>query len=265
MRFHLFLGAVVAVTLAVALPAQQAPSGYYGFACIKVKPGKGAEFQEWAADSLHKFQQANVDSGRFSAWFLLNSVMPQGISATCDYYSLWRYPALPSPPMGAEAVGEALKKASAGVGAREFIERRTALVELVSMEIWQIQIGVGTVQKGDYLFINRMKVPKVDEWVDMEKKIWQPMAEQWVKDGGLHGWFLNLPVLPGGSELKYQATTVDVLPNWEAAMKYGADISETFKKAHPGKDMEHTFEYLKMRDLAVQELWKVEDVVRPAK
>lgn len=91
------------------------------------------------------------------------------------------------------------------------------------------------------------------------------MAEQSVKDGSMHGWFLNIPVLPGGSEPKYQATTVDVFPTWDDAMKYGGDIAATFKKVHAGKDMDHTFEYLKMRDLAVQELWTVEDVVTAAK
>lgn len=258
-------GVALAATLSLTITAQQPPSGYHSVACIKVKPGKVAEYQKWTSDSVHKLQQANADSGRISAWYLVSSVMPQGNAAMCDYYSVSFYPGSPPAPMGRGELEVALKKASTGMSAQAYIEKRTSLTDLVSLELWQTHIAVGTVKKGDYLYLNRMKVPKLEEWIETEKKIWQPMAEQWVKDGGMHGWSLNVAVIPGGSELKYQATTVDVFPSWDAAMKYGNDIAATFKKVHAGMDMEHTFEYLKMRDLAVQDLLTVEDVVTPAK
>lgn len=166
------LGVALAATYTLTMAAQQAPVGYHSVACVKVKPGKGAEFQKWALDSAHKVQQANADSGRIAAWYLLSAVLPQGNSVMCDYYSISIYPALPPAPMGTEALGVALKKASIGMSAQEYIEKRSSLTDLVSSEMWQNQIAVGTLKKGDYLYINRMKVAKLEEWIETEKKIW---------------------------------------------------------------------------------------------
>jgi hypothetical protein len=63
MKSGLFLSVALAAAFPVTLPAQQAPSGYHTVACIKVKPGKGAEYGKWAAEDVHKRQQANADSG----------------------------------------------------------------------------------------------------------------------------------------------------------------------------------------------------------
>jgi hypothetical protein len=34
--------------------------------------------------------------------------------------------------------------------------------------------------------------------------MWQPLAEAMVKDGVMHGWFLNTPVYPGGIDLNFE-------------------------------------------------------------
>ena len=259
---QLYCLALSAAAFAMVSFGQQAPpTGFHAVACLKVKPGKDAEFKRWALESNHKVQQANLESSRISQWMLASAVMPQGTSAVCDYVSISVFPGLPPAPQSTEELGVALKKASLTMSAQEYIDKRSSLVELVTYEMWQTRLLVGAMHKGDYLFVNRMKVQKVDDWISNEKKVWQPMAEQWIKDGSLAGWILVLPVLPGGTGLKYQAMTVDVFPNWQAAMKYPDNVPETFKKAHPGKDFDHALEYLTMRDLAVQELWKVEDLV----
>ena len=230
MRFGLFLSVALVATFPVTLPGQQAPSGYHTVACIKVKPGKSAEYRKWAEEDVHKLQQASADSGRVSAWFLLRYVMPAGSSAACDYLSISLYPGAPPAPMGMDALGAALKKSGFAMSAQEYVDHRSSVTDLVASELWQNQIAVGTLQKGDYLVLNHMKVLKMDEWIAYEKKVWQPFAESMVKDGVTRGWFLNVQEIPGGSDLKYQASTVDVYPSWDAYFKLGNGSQSALRK-----------------------------------
>jgi len=123
----LFLGAALVAAFSASLAAQQAPSGYHTVACIKVKPGKDAEYRKWATDDLHKLQQAVADSGRITTWMLLRSVMPQGSSAACDYLSISVFPGAPPTPMGLDSMGSALKKAGLTMSAQEYVDRRSSL------------------------------------------------------------------------------------------------------------------------------------------
>ena len=136
----------------------------------------------------------------------------------------------------------------------------------MSAGLWQNQIAVGTLQKGDYLVLNHMKVLKMEDWIAYEKKVWQPFAEAMVKDGVTRGWFLNVQEIPGGSDLKYQASTVGVYPSWDAYFKFGDGFVERFKKVHPDMDINHTFDnYEKLRTIGSLEMLRVEDVVVLAK
>jgi hypothetical protein len=114
------------------------------------------------------------------------------------------------------------------MSADDYLARRSSLSQLVSTEMWRTAVAVGEIQKGNYVFVNHMKVPNMRNWMELEQSIWKPMAEAWVKDGTLHGWVVAHPVLPGGTGLQYQAVTVDVMPNWDAAFK-PFPIEKTFK------------------------------------
>ena len=265
-KFGLFLSIGLAAAFPVTLPAQPAPSGYHTIACIKVKPGKGAEYRKFFADDVHKLEQASADSGRISAWFLLGAVMPAGSSAACDYVSILIFPGAPPAPMGLDGLGALLKKSGLAISAEDYVAQRGSMTELVSSALWRNQIAVGTLQKGDYVVVNHMKVPKMGEWIAYEKKVWQPFAESMVKDGVTRGWFLNVLEIPGGSDLKYQASTVDVYPGWDAYFKLGNGFAERFKKVHPDMDINQTFDnYEKLRTIGSLEMLSVEDFVAPAK
>jgi hypothetical protein len=163
---------------------QQGQAGYHTVACIKVKPEKGSEFRTWAASDLHKYVQSRVDTGVLSTWFLLRSVQPQGASADCDYLTVSIYPGAPPEPLSPAAQDEALKKAGFTMSAQQFMDRRDSLTTLVSNNLFQNRVSVGSpLKKGNYLVVNYMKAANVDDWVAFEKKIWQPVAEALVKDG----------------------------------------------------------------------------------
>jgi hypothetical protein len=114
--------------------------------------------------------------------------------------------------------------------------------------------------------VNYMKVPDVDEWLAYEKKVWKPLAEAMAKDGVTDGWSVNVKVLPRGSDLPFQAVTVDVYPGWDAVFKGDAQFVERFKRVHPDMEFGTTIEHIeKLRTIVSTHLFALEDMVTPAK
>jgi hypothetical protein len=259
------LSVVLAAAFSVTLLAQQAPTGYHSVACIKVKPENASEYRTWAAEDSHKFAQAMVDSGAVTTWFRLRSVIPQGTSAECDYLIISIYPGAPPKPLEIDEMGAVLKKAGMTVSAKEFVDRRSSLTQLVSNNIFQNKILVGAAKKGDYFMVNEMKVSNMNDYLAYEKKVWQPLAEAMAKDGVRTGWSLNVRVLPRGSDLKYQAVTVDIFPSWDAVYK-NLPFADTFKRVHPDMELGTTFETAeKLRTIVSANLYHVDDMVSSTK
>lgn len=259
------LSVVLAAAFSVTLLAQQAPTGYHSVTCIKVKPENASEYRTWAAEDSHKFAQAMVDSGAVTTWFRLRSVIPQGTSAECDYLIISIYPGAPPKPLDIDEMGAVLKKAGMTVSAKEFVDRRSSLTQLVSNNIFQNKILVGAAKKGDYFMVNEMKVSNMNDYLAFEKKVWQPLAEAMAKDGVRTGWSLNVRVLPRGSDLKYQAVTVDIFPSWDAVYK-NLPFADTFKRVHPDMELGTTFETAeKLRTIVSANLYHVDDMVSSTK
>ena len=245
--------------------AQQMPTGYHNVVCLKVKAENGSEYRKWAAGDLHKFAQARVDSGSVSTWFLLSSVMPQGTSAGCDYLIIAMYPGAPPKPLSVEELDSLLKKAGISATAQEFMAHRASVGTMVSNNLFQNKISVGAVKKGDYFIINELKVSDMEGYLDYAKKVWQPFAEELAKGGVRTGWSMNVEVLPSGSDLRFQAVTVDIFPSWEAVYQ-DQQLSATFKRVHPDMEVGTTLEKAaKLRTIVSSELFHVEDMISSAK
>ena len=257
-----FLSVAIAAVFSATLLAQQAPSGFHTVACIKIQPGKSAEFNKWNATDGRAFQQARVDSGAITAWMLVRSVIPTGKSAECDYLSISWYAGAPPKPLGLDEVGVAVKKAGLTMSAQEFVDHRSSLTELVSSDLFHNQISVGTIKKGDYLIVNSMKVSDIEDWLKLEKEVWQPMAESMVQAGVTSGWSVNVLVLPGGTNTPFQAVTVDIYPSWDAVFTGNSHVLEHFKKAHPDGEFGTTMERIaKLRTIVSRELFTVADML----
>jgi hypothetical protein len=259
--------AVLLTTLSFPLLSQPASptTGYHIVQCLKIKPDKGVEFRRWAEGDLHKYAQENVNSGRLSSWFLIRAVTPAGNANPCDYFVVAFYPGVPPEPLGMADLGPVLKKAGVNLTAEEWIVRRDSVASLVSTGIWQNYASVGSMQKGDYIVVNETKAADVDEWVAYEKKAWQPIAEQLVKDGKARGWSVNVMVLPQrGSENRLNGVTVDVYPSWDALMKFmvDPDLVNLWHKVHPDMEIGSTFEhYDKLRTQLTANVFKVDDMI----
>jgi len=256
--------AALATLFSATLVAQMSTAtntGYHTINCVKVLPGKAAEYSKFLTEDVHKVAQARVDSGAITAWLELRTVMPQGSEAECDYVLVSFYPGLPKPPLGGEALTTALHQAGLQMSGDEYNDRRNALATTVYNDITQFQVLVGAAHKGDYLVFNAMKVADIDEWIAYEKKVWQPIAEAQVKEGTRTAWALNVQIFPMGSKDKHLASTVDCYPTWES-MFTDPGFEPRFKKVHPDMELGTTFEHFeKLRTIESTVLYHVDDLV----
>jgi hypothetical protein len=270
----LFASVAVAAAVSGAGVAQQpAPSPFYHVNCVKVKPGKGADFDKFAADMLHKFAQARVDSGVLTSWLLVRAVLPMGTENECDYQVVAIYPGIPPKPLEAAEMDALMKKAGVDLTAEQYSQARNATSELATSGMFQIAVETGSVQKGDYLSLNYLKLKdwsmqNYRKWIDMETKAWKPMSEFLNEKGMTRGWSVAARVIPDGAAQPFDGLTVDVYPSWEAFFQLQNDSKypEYWKKVHPDMDFDATFaEYDKYRTVVREELWVVEDMVEAKK
>jgi hypothetical protein len=260
---------VLGVVCAAAAAQTPTPGPYYLVNCVKVKSGKDVDFGKWAADTLHKFAQARVDAGRLTTWLLMRAVLPQGIENQCDYQIVGFYPGIPAKPLEAADMDALMKKAGIAITADQYSQGRNAVSELATSGMFQMVVNTGSVQKGDYLSLNylKLKEPQMQnyqKWIDMETKAWKPMSEFLNKEGITRGWSVDVRIIPDGAGMGFDGLTVDVYPSWEAFFRLQSDskFPEYWKKVHPDMDIDATFtEYDKYRTVMREELWVVEDMV----
>ncbi|HUS08608.1 MAG TPA: hypothetical protein VMZ52_20045 [Bryobacteraceae bacterium] len=248
-----------AFLLAGELCAQQQPRFSQSLACIKVLPGKFGEYRQFSADTTVQLMQARIDAGEASTWTLLRTVTPAGSEARCDYLSSTLYEGAPGEPQGPPALEKALQKAGVKMNAADYVAKRDSLSRLVATEIWNVRIREGQPQKGNYVFLNYMKVHNAPEYNKFEDEVWRPLAAQWIKEGAQSGWLVATAMLPGGTDLKYSAYSADIYPDWKATFTL-RNTGEIFKKVHPGKDYQETMANLgKLRDLGQRHLLMIEE------
>ena len=270
MTIHRMLwGAVILAALSVPLVAQQqAPSGYHRVTCVKVKPGRSAEFRALVTGDISKVEHSQLNSGTISAWIVLRTVVPAGSEATCDYVFVAFYPGLPTPPMSDEETKAVLEKAGIGKTVSEWGQEHLENGYQVNNNITRQAAIVGGTKKGDYLVLNSMSVPDISAWIDWEKKEWQPFAQALVKDGLMSGWAINVQMFPRGAKVQNEANSVDLYPSWEAAVRGlgGGKAMDLWKSVHPDLKFEDAIaQAAKLRTIDAVTLYKVEEVMSPAK
>ena len=234
-----FAGLGVAGSNSASAQEQSGSTGFHSISCIKVRHGKSADFKTLVDGTFLKFGQSRVDSGAISAWIVLRTVIPAGHDATCDYVFVSFYSGLPSAPLGDEEMTAALKKAGISTSLEDMRQQQDAAGYLVYNSLERTALQVGQAKKGDYIIVNVMSVPDVGAWIANEKKMWQPIFEDGVKDGSVDGWSVVEQFLPRGTKDQGNTYTVDIYPNWDAMFKFfGAGFSDRWKKVNPGVPIE---------------------------
>lgn len=218
--------------ISVSAPASaQDQRAYSRVLCVKATPGRTAERIDLATNFGQKIAQARVDAGGPAVWYFMQAVIPAGERAPCDFLVVHGYDGFPTPLL---PLGEALAKAGVNMKAAEFRAKRAESSRLVDAELSYLVERVGTVETGNYIRVNYMKVHDMQEWLDLESNVWKQIMEERVKAGRLKAWRAFRLFLPRGTSLPYNAVTVDVFPDWASIGKPG-EINKFFEKAHPGR------------------------------
>lgn len=233
--------------------------------CIKVAPGKGAEYEAFLRDVSLPLARARAEAGEF-AWFLAESaVVPAGSSAPCDYRLVYGYKGLPPETPSKEALAAALKRAKPTMTVDEMMAKRNSLTQLVSLEIWYWMDGIGPgAEKDHYIQLNHynVKYGESDEWVRLETTYWKALVEAWLKAGGKGSWGINALWAPRGDATPFNGVTVDVFPDW-TSLTHGVPVDTLWPKVHPNTTLTDVFNRLeKVRSIHDVEIYRVVDAVR---
>lgn len=256
----------LAVTLTCAAglvaSAQNAPPQFARSFCIKVQPGKNAEFLKLMSDFSKPVAQVRADAGEFTARFLTRSIFPAGQEATCDFELVYFYPGFPPDPKTTMNGQTAYEKAHVSMKPAEFVAQRNAISRLRKSELWRIRSRIGSPEVGNYLRHNYVKVQPTDmgPWLKLEQDTLKPVHEQRIEMGAFKAWALTTLAMPSGSALPYNAMTVDVYKDW-SALGAPSRYKEAFQKANKGEMSAAFTELTRLRGAFVRtELYEIVEV-----
>lgn len=222
--------AALAVVCSVPVVAQQAPVSYNSD-CVKVKPGRGADFMSQLNGNILKVEQAEMDSGRSVGFVALEVVIPSGKDVRCDYIIDTFYKGMPPVPMSDEEMEAMIKKAGLDLTVEEFWKPIYADASLVTESVGDVPLVVGTRKKGDYEVLNYMNMPDASACLNTEKKLWQPVAEARMKAGQQAGWAVWENIYPRGTHVDVSAGTADLYSSWDQIYQNG--LMQTWQQVHP--------------------------------
>ena len=262
--FVLVFASWVATDTLAAQDAQSVP--YARSLCIKVQPGKDADFRKLMSDVSKPMAQVRADAGEFTDRLLLRAVFPAGMDAACDYMLAYVYPGFPPDPKKTMNADTAREKAHVAMSQSEFVAQRDALSRLRRTELWRLIDDIGTPEVGNYMRLDYMKVTPghESEWIKMERETYKPLHQARIDLGVLRGWTVTTLAMPTGSALPYNAMTVNLFKDW-AQIGAPPKTQEAFQKVYPNRDMsELTAQTAKLRDIVRRELYEIVEIIRPA-
>jgi hypothetical protein len=222
---------------------------------VKVNQGKNQEWLKLLREVSMKTAQVRADAGEIISWTVLRSEYPAGEEARADY--MISEISAGNPKSGGMSTADQYKKAGITMTVEEVSAKRNELSHLVASELWRPRIYNGSAHKGDYLTVNYMKVHDEKSYADLERNVWSPLSQEWIKQGAMTGWLYATKMLPSGSDTVYTTRTVDMYPSLEAVYA-DRKFDDTFAKVHPGKKIDDVMAQMeKARDLGRRELWRV--------
>jgi hypothetical protein len=232
--------------------------------CIKIASGKGAEYETFLRDVTLPLARARADAGEFALFLAESAVVPAGSSAPCDYRMIYVYNGLPPEVPSKDALAAGLKRAKLPMSVDEMLARRSALAQLISVELWYQIDGIGPPpEKGNYVAVNHYKAKygEMNEWSRLETTYWKAVMDAWLKGGGKGSWFVNGLAMPSGDRTPYNGMTVDVFPDWNSLMR-GVPVNDVWPKLHPNLPFSEYLNRLeKVRSINDVEVYKVVEAV----
>ena len=169
---------LTAAVCLLAAAAQDQP-GFVRDSCVKVAPGKSAEFEAMLHDVTAKQMRVRIDEGHAAWWLALSAVVPVGTAARCDYHVVVGYAGFPPETPTPEQNTAELKKAGLNMTSADYAFKRNSLSTLVNVDIWRALADVNpSLEKGNYARLNyyRVKPGQQAAWLKLETTGWKPFV-----------------------------------------------------------------------------------------
>lgn len=260
MLFPLLVLAFVLGVIPIIGNAQNGPNVFAIVDFMKVKPADEGKYLELEKNIWNPLHQARIDQGKITGWILYR-VLYTGTNDPYNYVTITFFdnPAnLEDPWSGIDP-----KKILSGKDTDKAFDETLKSRDLVTSQLIFRQdeaLPEGGPVAIKYIQIDYMKVKPGNEgaYLDVEKNIWKPIHQEFIKAGSRAGWSLWNEVYPAGSGSDYQYITANYFSEFT---KIGtADYNAAINKAHAGKDIDAMgVKTTNSRDLVRSELWQVLD------
>jgi hypothetical protein len=259
---------LVVPALAFALRAQaaaetaQPPAAgqqplYTMLRCIKTLPGKSDEYRQFMLDTTAKTMQLRADDGDLDTWIFARAIIPTGNESDCDYLLFNIHRGFPPERV---PIDPYFVRAKVKITRAEWYAKLGAQTKLMWMELWRGLEQAGTVEKGNFLRLDFLKVPPgaMADWTRGEGGAGgRAVQEGRIRRGDLHGWRAHELLLPAGSAHGYNAGTMDVYRDWNA-------IGRAPRTSTNREEVAVNQRLARGRELVKSELYQVVEVVRPS-
>ena len=242
--------------------AQNEPTVFAIVEFMKVKPDNEAKYLDIEKNVWKPLHQERINQGKITGWVLYR-ILYTGTDDPYNYATVTLFDK-----------AENLEDPWSGIEAQKILPKRDVDKDMIETSKSRDLVKSNLITRLDavypeggpgafkYIQVDYMKVKPGNEaaYVDVEKNIWKPIHNEFIKAGSRVGWSLWSQVFPGGSALDHQFVTVNYFPDFQ---KIGvADYTAAFGKAHAGKNIdEFDSKTANSRDLVRSELWQVLDVV----
>ncbi|MCB9081936.1 MAG: hypothetical protein H6555_09525 [Lewinellaceae bacterium] len=225
---------VLAIMVANAWAQEQAENPLLVVSYMKSTPGKTSEYvkcetQVWK--KIHKQLQASKGIIDWSLWAITS---PRGTEVPYDYITVNVYPNWAAVEAGAN-YSELVKKAGLTTEELKLYNETNNLRSIVRSEVFRLEGGTENAATGaKYAAVNYMSVPEggMQKYYSMEFNYFLPVHQEAVNNKKRVGWQIMSLLQPWGTEVGYQAVTVDFYTH--IGQMY-ADTSPEWEKIH-GKD-----------------------------
>ena len=218
------------------------PTRYTNYSYMKVTPEKYGEYIK-LEKAWKKLHMALKKAGKLDDWSLTEVISPSGSSTQYNFVTRNTY------------LGEAQYASTFDqnympenwqsmltVDEIDLVLRTGEIRTLVKNETWvqsDLIWSKDTISKGKVVVFNYFSIPEGKtngDHTKVERDIWKPVHQARIKAGTMRGWVLLDMMLPFGSAYPYSSATIDVYNDMKQYLMQDG-MEDTFKKVHPGKDI----------------------------
>lgn len=242
--------------------AQNAPTVFAIVDFMKVKPENEAKYLDVEKNIWKPLHQERANQGKIAVWALYK-VLYSGTDDPYNYVTvtLFENEANLGDPWKDIDAAKILK----GRDLTKDMEETDKSREMVKSHLIRMLDEVVPQERtmeDQYIIMDFMKVKPGNEtaYLEVEKNIWRPVHQEFIKAGSRVGWSLWSEVFPAGTSMDYQFMTANYVMDFSKVN--AADYNAAFSKVHAGKDMDELNKKTNdSRELVRSELWQIVDMV----